>query len=226
MGGPLINMYSSFTRGEPDAALAALVSALILLLICFPIHELAHAAVAYRLGDNTAQREGRITLNPLAHLDPVGTLLFLVAGFGWAKPVPVNIYRLRGSWKTSWALVSLAGPLSNMVLAVIFALLFRLITPWLVASEDAGLVTAVITGFYSAVILNLYLALFNLIPVPPLDGSRILSALLPDQASRIMEQLERYGFMILVLLLVGLPALSSALIASPAASAARFLMGF
>jgi Zn-dependent protease len=219
-------MYSSFTRGEPEAALAALVSALILLLICFPIHELAHAAVAYRLGDNTAQREGRITLNPLAHLDPVGTLLFLVAGFGWAKPVPVNVYRLQGNWKTSWALVSLAGPASNIALAVIFALLFRLVTPLLLQSDDGGLVSAVFSGFYTAVILNLYLALFNLIPVPPLDGSRILSALLPDQASRIMEQLERYGFMILIVLLVGLPALFGALIAGPAANTARFLMGF
>ena len=219
-------MLQAIQSGEPGVFLAALMVGLILLLICFPVHELAHALVAYRLGDDTAQRLGRITLNPLAHLDPIGSLLFLVAGFGWAKPVPVNVYRLNGNTKVSYGLVALAGPLSNLALAVLFGLLFRILDATILRSLPSDVVRLVDIGAYFAVILNLYLAIFNLIPIPPLDGSRILAAVLPDSAAPILDQIERYGIFILMALFALSPQLLGPVIAQPANTIASFLLGF
>jgi Zn-dependent protease len=180
------------------------------------VHEFAHAWTATKLGDDTARLMGRLTLNPLAHLDPVGTLLFLIAGFGWAKPVPVNTYRLRGNPRTSFALVALAGPVSNLILAIFFALLFRLID-----NTSLSFLQEICT---TAVFLNLLLAFFNLIPVPPLDGSRLLSAILPESAAAVYAQIERYGFMILVILTYVYPSLFSNLITRPALQVGRWLL--
>jgi len=222
MNGPLVGILDGLTRGDVTLILAQLIVLVLLLGIAFPIHELAHALTARYLGDDTGERMGRITLNPLAHLDPFGTLLFALTGFGWARPVPVNLYRLQGNPRTSLAIVALAGPLSNLALAVLFALLFRLA----LAQAGDGSVRGDILLFAVsvAVQLNIFLALFNLIPIPPLDGSRLLTALLPDQGQGLMDQLERYGFIILIAL--SATGILGQLIVRPATLLSRTLLGF
>ncbi|MCS7054834.1 MAG: site-2 protease family protein [Thermoflexales bacterium] len=221
MNGPLIGIFNGLTRGDVVLILSQAIVLVLLLGIAFPIHELAHALTARQLGDDTSERLGRITLNPLAHLDPFGTLLFALTGFGWAKPVPVNTYRLRGNPQTSFAIVALAGPVSNLLLAALFALLFRL-TPALAERDSLGGGVLLFT-LSVAVQLNIFLALFNLIPIPPLDGSRLLTALLPDQGQAWMEQLERYGFIILIAL--SLTGVLGTLIVQPATWLSRTLLG-
>jgi Zn-dependent protease len=229
MNGPLIQFFQGISQGQPEIIVSAVVVTILLLLICFPVHEFAHALVATYLGDDTPRLMGRVTLNPLAHLDPFGAILFLIGGFGWAKPVPVSTHRLNGNPRTSYAAVALAGPASNILLALLFALLYRVAEPLFLSS--ASLSNSLLAGivFYSlqtAVFLNLLLALFNLIPIPPLDGSRVLAALLPDQGARLMDQLERYGFMLLMLLVVAVPGLFGGLVSGPAASVTRLLLGY
>ncbi len=162
----------------------------ILFLTSMPLHEWAHAWAAFQLGDDTAARQGRLTINPLAHLDPIGTLSLLFFGFGWGKPVPVNPYRLQGDMRRSHALVSIAGPLSNLVLAMLAAIPFRL--GWLIPFSGTSMISlqSILIQFVS---INLALMIFNLIPFPPLDGSRVLAWLLPREWAAKLEQLERFG---------------------------------
>jgi Zn-dependent protease len=225
MNGPLAQLIQGISQRSPELILSSLVIMVLLLLICFPVHEFSHALVATNLGDDTARLMGRITLNPLAHLDPYGSILFLLFGFGWAKPVPVNPYRLNGNPRTSMALVALAGPASNVLLAIAFAILYRAAEAAFVL-PDSTVGNIVLFALQTAVFLNLILALFNLIPIPPLDGSRVLAALLPNQGAQIMDQLERYGFLILMLVVVAVPSLLSGLITGPATSIARLLLGY
>jgi Zn-dependent protease len=168
---------------NPDRLLALLIIS----LTSMPIHEWAHAWTAYELGDDTAALRGRLTLNPLAHMDLYGTLSLFVGFFGWGKPVPVNPYRLRGNMRASWALVSFAGPFSNLVMAMLGAIPFRL---GLLVGGSA-IVLFLQRVFFYVIVINLSLMIFNLIPVPPLDGSRILAWLLPGQLARRLDQLER-----------------------------------
>ncbi len=224
MSGPLggiIQGFQTLNQGGAYIILAELIVLVLLLLVAFPVHELAHALAARWLGDDTAERQGRITLNPFRHLDPIGTLLFLVMGFGWAKPVPVNLSRLRGNPRQSYALVALAGPVSNLILAVLFAGLFRVLIPMVGAASPAGN----LLGFAlsTAVSLNIILALFNLIPIPPLDGSRLLTALLPSRGQAIADQIERHGLIILIVLSV--TGLLGRLIVRPAFLLTEFLLG-
>jgi Zn-dependent protease len=220
MNGPLVSLINGLASGNLALILSALIILVLLLGIAFPVHELAHAVAARYLGDDTAERLGRITLNPLAHLDPWGTLLFALTGFGWARPVPVNPYRLRGDPRWSFALVALAGPASNLLLAVLFAALFRSFS----AIAEPGFIGNVAQiVLFIAVQLNIFLALFNLIPVPPLDGSRLLAALLPEQGQIWMDQLERYGFLILFALAA--TGLLGQLISAPAALLGRTMLG-
>lgn len=221
MNGPLVGIFNGLTSGDVALILSQLIVLVLLLGIAFPIHELAHALTARQLGDDTSERLGRITLNPLAHLDPFGTLLFVLTGFGWAKPVPVNAYRLRGNPRTSFAIVALAGPISNLLLAALFALLFRLTLAF--TSRDSLFGDVLLFAFSVAVQLNILLALFNLIPIPPLDGSRLLTALLPDQGQAWMDQLERYGFIILIAL--SATGVLGQLIVRPATLLSRTLLG-
>lgn len=221
MNGPLVGIFNGVAGGDVVLILSQLIVLVLLLGVAFPIHELAHALTARQLGDDTSERLGRITLNPLAHLDPFGTLLFALTGFGWAKPVPVNTYRLRGNPRTSFAIVALAGPVSNLLLAGLFALLFRLTLSF--ASRDALLTDVLLFAFSVAVQLNIFLAFFNLIPIPPLDGSRLLTALLPDQGQMWMDQLERYGFIILIAL--SATGVLGQLIVRPATLLSRTLLG-
>lgn len=168
-----------------------IITLAIIFLTSMPIHEWAHAWAAYQLGDDTAAMRGRMTINPLAHLDPVGTLALVFFGYGWGKPVPVSPYRLRGKQRTSWALVSAAGPFSNLVLAMLAAIPFRL--GWLNLYASGGSTISLEGILFAFILINLSLMLFNLIPIPPLDGSRILAWLLPPRWARLMDSVERYG---------------------------------
>ena len=174
-----------------------LLGRLLILLIALPVHELAHALAAYRLGDMTARDFGRLSLNPLDHLDPIGALMIMLGGFGWAKPVPVNpygLYRSRNS-TIGFALVALAGPVSNLFLAALFAVPYRL------HLMPPGLPSQLLLEF---IFVNVALAVFNLIPIPPLDGSRVAVAVLPQQWGEYIMRLEPYGiFIILALFLLG-----------------------
>lgn len=171
----------------------------ILALTSMPIHEWAHAWTAYQLGDDTAALRGRMTLNPLAHLDPIGTITLLLFGYGWGRPVPVNPYRLRGNVRASHALVSAAGPFSNLVLAMLAAIPFRMgwLNPYTGSASPISL-QSILVNF---ILINLSLMIFNLIPIPPLDGSRVLAWLLPASWAATMDQLERYGGIGLMMLL-------------------------
>lgn len=180
-----------------DFDLPSLLAKLVILLIGFPIHEFAHAYVAYRLGDDTAARQGRLTLNPLAHLDPVGSLLLLVSFIGWAKPVPVNPWRLRFGPRVGHALVSAAGPASNLLMAALVAI------PWRLGLLD-GMSSGVFAFFWMFVAVNVALFLFNLIPLAPLDGNSVLQGLVGREMAARLEPLRAYGPMILMgLLLIG-----------------------
>jgi len=181
------------------------------LLFSLSIHESAHAWTADLLGDATARLMGRVTLNPLAHLDPIGSLLFPLLGlltggfiFGWAKPVPVNPLRLRAP-KRDHLMIAAAGPLSNVVAAVVFFLLLKVTTnvlPLQIAEENS-LIYPLYLICRTGLLINIVLAVFNLFPIPPLDGSWILSGILPDQAASIVDRVRPYGFVLLVLMLMG-----------------------
>lgn len=169
------------------------------ILIALTFHEFAHGKVAHLLGDNTPYNQGRLTLNPLPHIDWLGFFMLIIFKFGWAKPVQVNPHNFKKvGIKQGMMLVSLAGPAMNILLAFVGMVLLKVLIPfrgteWGVMS--IGLVQPLIY-------INLILAAFNLIPVPPLDGSKILAGLLPDYGTRIMYGLEQYGFVILLLLII------------------------
>jgi Zn-dependent protease len=189
-------------NAPPGQMLDAVIAYAVIVLICLPIHEFGHAWVATRLGDTLALREGRVTLNPLAHIDPVGALLLAVASFGWAKPVPFYPSNLRKAPNISVGIVmvSIAGITMNLLMAAIFALPLRF---------DLVQNATVLKICYLIVYINLFLAVFNLIPVPPLDGSKILAELLPYRYRYVMDWLERYGIFVLILLIVPLPGIGS-----------------
>ena len=172
------------------------------IIIALTFHEYAHARIAYAFGDPTAKNEGRMTLNPLKHLDPIGTLLLIFAGFGWAKPVPVNPFYFQGNRKRKMLLVSLGGPAMNLLEALVGAICFALIYNFAPYSN----VTIYFLNFFLYFLqINVVLAVFNILPIPPLDGSKILGALLPDKCFKFILSIERYGFLILlVLVLFGL----------------------
>ncbi len=210
---------------------AELISYIIILLIAFPVHEFSHAWVADRFGDNTPRANGRLTLNPLAHLDPIGSLLMIVAGFGWAKPVPINIYALQRRSRAAPMLVSLAGPMSNFVMAVIGSAFFRL---GLVSSHQFGVTAGGILPnlslfLYLFVGINLLLMLFNLIPLAPLDGEKVLDYFLPPAGVRFMDSIRPYAPMILMVIVLVLPMVGINVIGriiQPAYTAlARLLIG-
>lgn len=168
-------------------------------LLALTIHEFAHGWLANRLGDPTARLQGRLTLNPLAHLDPIGTLAILLIGFGWARPVPVDSRYLKQP-RRDMMLIAAAGPVSNLILATASAFCYRMI-PWAAGGlELAWLIVPIRTMLRTAVWVNVLLAVFNLLPVPPLDGSRVVSGLLPLRHAISYSRLEPYGFVIIFLL--------------------------
>lgn len=173
------------------------------LLLALTVHEFAHGYVAFRLGDPTARALGRLTLNPLKHLDPLGTIAFFIFHIGWAKPVPVNPSYFKNPQKDMlW--VALAGPATNLIMAIISALMTKAL--WLLAQiiPYSAMAEAVLIPLNSTLIasvwINLVLCIFNFLPVPPLDGSRILAGILPPDLARSYASIERYGFILLIIL--------------------------
>lgn len=170
----------------------------VLLLYSVIFHELAHGWIAYKMGDPTAKWLGRLTLNPVKHLDPFGSLMLLIVGFGWAKPVPVNLENIpAGERRKGLILVSAAGVTANIIIAFVALLLFRFTAP-----APSGMAEHILLLLAR---INLILAAFNLIPIPPLDGSKILMGFAPESINRFLHQIEPYGFFIVIgLLFLGL----------------------
>jgi len=178
-----------------NALLNQIVYMLPILLIALPVHEFAHAWTATQLGDDTPRLAGRLTINPLAHLDIFGSILLLFAGFGWAKPVPVNPYALQRRTPAGLMMVAAAGPLSNVALALLVAIPFRL---GLVSASASWLVPLL----QSFILINLVLFFFNLIPIFPLDGEKVLNYFLPPAGQDFLAQIRPYGPILLAALIL------------------------
>lgn len=188
-------------HGDPIGIFITVFSYLVILMIAFPVHECAHALVAYWLGDDTASSQGRISLNPLVHLDFVGTFSILLFGIGWAKPVPVQPYRCRKvkTQKAAMALTAAAGPASNVLMALVFMLIYKIV---MIAAPATMVTYYVCLALTEIITINLSLGVFNLLPVPPFDGSRIFLTFLPTKYYFAIMKYEQF-FMIVILILLG-----------------------
>ncbi|MEW6569056.1 MAG: site-2 protease family protein [Chloroflexota bacterium] len=210
-----------------DLSLPGLISRLVTLVVALTVHEFAHAWTADQLGDDTPRFSGRLTLNPLAHLDPIGSLMLIIAGFGWAKPVPVNPYALQRRTPAGLMLVSAAGPLANLLLAIIAAVPFRagLLQAGLV---DTALDVWIVRFLQEFILINLILLFFNLIPLAPLDGEKVAEYLLPPRGQEVLHRLRPYGPLILMALILlggfGSLDLLGLLVHTPAAKVYGLLM--
>ena len=194
-----MGMFSQLAQGVDWSSLGAMALRVVVVLLCLVVHEVCHGLAAYWLGDPTAKRNHRLSLNPLRHLDPFGLLMMVVVGFGWAKPVPVDPRYFKNP-KGGMAITALAGPLSNLLMAYLSALaLGALSAVAAVRGETAGL-TLWLDFFALMVSLNIGLGIFNLIPFPPLDGSKVVAVFLPDDAYAMLMRYERYGFLVLLAL--------------------------
>lgn len=211
-------------REDPGGFLRLIVMVSVALLIAITIHEFSHAMIAYYFGDDTAKRQGRVSLNPLVHLDPIGTLMLLFVGFGWGKPVPVNSLRLRR--EKDMALVAFAGPLSNLVFAALIFLPFRFgnlipLEPLVfMRSEDL-----ILPGpLFYILFFSIVLALFNLIPIPPLDGFNVAMGLVPARLTDRVYKYAVYGPMALVIIIAADMFLGLGLLNRALFPAVSFLM--
>ena len=202
----------SIWNGFDFTYILSILLGLIPALLCITLHELSHGFVAYKLGDNTAKDRGRLTLNPLKHLDVMGLLMLLVFHVGWAKPVPVNMYNFKNP-KRGMALTALAGPVSNFLITLVFMFLFGFAYTIVLAHYSEQ-------GYYLLQMLQLTayislgLGMFNLIPIPPLDGSKVVAVLLPDRAYDWLRRYERFGMLVLLAVIsvgIGSNALDSAI---------------
>ncbi|SMC39857.1 site-2 protease family protein [Papillibacter cinnamivorans] len=191
-----MNAISSFLNGFDLSALSELIARAAAVLICLSFHELSHGLVAYWLGDPTAKRQGRISINPLRHLDFFGTIMMLLVGFGWAKPVPVDMRYFKHP-KRGMAATALAGPISNLFLAFVSLFFVAVLLPY---TDQSG-VRAVFEFLIMLASLNVGLGVFNLIPIPPLDGSKVLYAIFPDRAYYTILRYERFT---MIFLMIGL----------------------
>jgi Zn-dependent protease len=205
----LYGIVAAASSGSSLFSLPRLAAVATIIFVAFPVHEFAHAAAAVALGDETPRRMGRYTLNPLVHIDILGAILIFFVGFGWAKPVQWNPRNINIDRKLGSIIVALAGPLSNLLLAIVAAILLRVV-------ED-GMVANYLLFFIQ---INVLLFVFNLIPIPPLDGSHVLFALLPGDTFTLQMQLSRYGFLILMLVIF----LAPGLIRVPAAAILQMLL--
>ena len=199
-----------------NAEPTALIGILVALVVGLTFHEFSHALVADTLGDHRPRALGRLTLNPAAHIDPLGAIVFLVAGFGWAKPVPVNVYALRPG-RMGMALVAVAGPVANLVVATVFAVAYRVLD--IVGVE--GVATEIVG---SVVFFNVLLAIFNLIPIPPLDGYNVVWPFLPPRTAYTVQRYAPYGVFVLLLLII-LPNSPLSLLLRLANPVTRLLIG-
>lgn len=190
--------FSDFAQHMDWAGLIDLLLSVAAILLCLTVHETCHGLAAWALGDPTAKRLHRLSLNPIRHIDPFGALMMLVAGFGWAKPVPVDPRYFRNP-KLGMAVTALAGPVSNLVMAYM-ALLLRAVL--LAFYHPGSALLEGLVGFCETLaVLNVGLGIFNLIPFPPLDGSKVLGAFLPDRAYFQLMRYERWGMLLLMVLL-------------------------
>ena len=193
----------------PDISLAQVFIAFIVLLFSLTVHETAHAWTADRLGDPTARLLGRVSLNPVVHVDPIGTVLFPLIGMlsglpviGWAKPVPVNIRRLRREHR-DYVLVAAAGPASNLLLAVMASLALAMMPFGSLSADGDGVVSPLAVLLARLLVINVYLAVFNMLPIPPLDGGNVIGGLLPRALAVRYDALVRpYGFILLYALML------------------------
>jgi len=194
-----LNELAAIWQGFDWTVLSRMLLSVLPILLCLTIHELAHGATAYALGDDTAKRMGRLTLNPIRHVDPIGFLMLLFFRFGWAKPVPVDMGRFKNP-KAGMAVTALAGPMSNFILTTLI-LLFQvpLIRFRMNGGEVAGIVVQLIAD---TAMLSVFLGMFNLLPVPPLDGSKILFSFLPNRHYYTLMRYERFGMFFLIVILL------------------------
>lgn len=204
---------------NPFVALINLAAFTVALVVGITVHEFSHAWAAARLGDRTAQRQGRLTLNPMAHLDPVGTLLIFIAGFGWGKPTPVTPSNIRIGEKAGMAVVALAGPISNIIVATLAAMPFRLGALSLPSSGiDAQMLQAL-------VLWNVVLAVFNLLPIAPLDGFKVALGVLPRALAVPFARTERFGMIILLMVVLADAVLNVGILSRILFPAIRFTVG-
>jgi len=195
----MIDTFKTIGAGLDWSALTDILISVIPALLCITFHELCHGLVAYRLGDNTAKDAGRLTLNPIKHIDIMGLLMMIVFKFGWAKPVPVNMNNFKNP-KSGMAITALAGPVSNIFLSVVFLFIYGLFYVSLSTAGNFGeiLLKMLLTAAY----LSCALAVFNIIPIPPLDGSKVLFSLLPEREYYKLMRYERYGMILLLIIVV------------------------
>lgn len=193
-----MNQFIDFFQHFGWDRLITFVLQAVAVLLCLMVHEVSHGLAAYVLGDPTAKMNHRLSLNPLRHLDPFGTLMMLFVGFGWAKPVPVDMRYFKHP-KQGMAITALAGPVSNFILAYIALVAANFTAPF--ASQTGGWQLQLVNFFLSLTLLSLGLGVFNLIPFPPLDGSKVVEGFLPDKIAYTILRYERYGMFLLMAIL-------------------------
>ena len=194
-----MHILQSIWRGLDWSVLTNLLLSVVPALICITLHELAHGYVAYRLGDDTAKRAGRLTLNPLRHIDIMGLLMMIVFKFGWAKPVPVNMWKFKNP-KKGMAITAAAGPIANLLIALVFLFLYGFLFALL--HRPGRSLNWLLEMLYITAYLSVALAIFNIIPIPPLDGSKVLFSCISDRSYTKLMYYERYGMIILLVLVL------------------------
>ena len=194
-----MHILQSIWRGLDWSVLTNLLLSVVPALICITLHELAHGYVAYRLGDDTAKRAGRLTLNPLRHIDIMGLLMMIVFKFGWAKPVPVNMWKFKNP-KMGMAITAAAGPIANLLIALVFLFLYGFLFALL--HRPGRSLNWLLEMLYITAYLSIALAIFNIIPIPPLDGSKVLFSCISDRSYTKLMYYERYGMIILLVLVL------------------------
>ncbi|MDO4542297.1 MAG: site-2 protease family protein [Bacillota bacterium] len=201
------------------------------ILVALTFHELSHGYVAYKLGDTTAKSQGRLSINPLKHLDPIGALFLLIVGFGWAKPVPVNPYAFKNKDK-GMAIVAIAGPAANLIMALLGGICLLFVNnAYMSAALSGGSTTALyyLTYFFIYFIqINIVLMVFNLIPVPPLDGSRVLAAFLSPEMRYRYYQVEQFGMIIMLAMclpIFGGSSIISLILSKPVTAISTWIYG-
>lgn len=194
-----MHILQSIWRGLDWSVLTNLLLSVVPALICITLHELAHGYVAYRLGDDTAKRAGRLTLNPLRHIDIMGLLMMIVFKFGWAKPVPVNMWKFKNP-KKGMAITAAAGLIANLLIALVFLFLYGFLFALL--HRPGRSLNWLLEMLYITAYLSIALAIFNIIPIPPLDGSKVLFSCISDRSYTKLMYYERYGMIILLVLVL------------------------
>lgn len=194
-----MSSFSNVINGLDWSVPLEILGSVIPALICITLHELSHGYVAYLLGDPTAKRMGRLTLNPIKHIDIVGLIMMAVFKFGWAKPVPID-YRNFKHPKRDTAITAAAGPIANVIIACVFLFLYGLLFLPLMMSDNEAISQFLLNTLSATAYISAALAVFNLIPIPPLDGSKILFSFLSDETYMKLMRIEQYGMIILILL--------------------------